>query len=462
MRNSRYILAVILCLAISTVRAQTFDSAKYSFSSPLASELSKRNFPVATTKIMAANVVPFSVNYFIRRVPFSFVSARSIANNLTISGWQWDEDKFFNNQFSHPYHGSFYFNSFRSEGYTFSQSALATFGGSLLWEIAGERDKAAPNDLINTTLGGIAWGEMSHRLAMRFTHNSRTGRRKNALDILGIALDPMAGLSGLVSKKQFKAQKGVFDTTSIKLELSSGGRQYSTEADNENQKTRGEWFTRINFVYGAPNCAIKVPFGYFTVLLELSASDSTLLNIARIRGNLTGWQLRQSYSNSHSLLLMLNYDYYHNTAFSYGMQSVQLALNSHFELPWKTTLKTEYGTSVIGLAAISDKELFEGKKRDYDYCTGTGLAAAANLLVDSRLNLRTNLSFGWLHTLDGKDANYRVFNSIIALRCYYLIKNVFLEYERGNFRLTSVYADNYEKVKENVYKRLSLGYQFRF
>jgi hypothetical protein len=460
-KNGFYLLAIILYLSLSQLRAQTVDSVKYPFSASVPAKPLKRNFPAAATKLMVANILPFSVNYFIRRVPFSYVSSQSIANNLQISGWEWDEDKFFNNQFSHPYHGSFYFNAFRSEGYSFSQSALATFTGSLIWEIAGERDKGAPNDLINTTFGGITWGEMSHRLAMRFTHNWRSGRRKNALDILGIALDPMSGISALVSKKRQLAQRGVFDTTAIKLELSGGGRQYGTVTDHKSEKIRGEWFTRMNFVYGAPNFGVKVPFAYFTVMLELGTSDSALLNIARIRGNLSGWNLRQSYSNSHSLLLMLNYDYYNNTAFSYGMQSVQLALNSRFQLPLKTMLQTEAGTSVIFLAAISDHELFEGKKRNYDYCSGAGLTATANLLVYQRFNIRTNLSIGWLHTHDGKNANYRVLNSIVALRCR-LTKNVFLEYERGDFALTSVYTDSHENVKHNSYKRLSLGYQFRF
>jgi hypothetical protein len=410
---------------------------------------------------MMANVIPFSVNYFIRRVPFSFVSIKSIANNLKPKGWEWDEDRFFNNQFSHPYHGSLYFNAFRSEQYNFWQSSAATLGGSLLWEIAGERDKGSPNDLINTTLGGMAWGEILHRLAMRFTRNWRTGRRKNALDIIGIALDPMNSFSSLINKKRRMALVGVFDITEMRLELSSGARQYATEADQQVKKIRGEWFTRMNFLYGAAHSGMKIPFSYFTVMLELGTSDSTLFNIARIRGNLTSFNLRQSYSNSHALLLMLNYDYYKNTAFSYGMQSVQLALNSQFRLPMKTTLQTEAGAGMICLAAISDHELFEGKRRDYDYSNGVGLAASANLLLYQRFNIRTNLSIGWLRTLDGKNPSYRVSNSVVALRSR-LLKNAFIEYERGNFLLRSVYADNSEKAKHNSYKRLSAGYQFRF
>lgn len=452
---------MILCIGLSRVYAQVDDSAKSIVVRENATVPVKKNFPAAAGKLMLVNVLPFSIDYFIRRESFSFISSQSLADNLRLSSWEWDRDKFLNNQFSHPYHGSYYFNSFRSEGYGFWQSATATFAGSLLWEIAGENEKPAINDLINTTLGGMAWGEMTHRLAMRFTHNWRTGRRKNALDVLGIAVDPMNGLSMLGSKKRQLAQRRFFDTTTIKFELSGGSRQYNRAEDHERKETRGEWFTRLNFVYGTPNVSVKIPFAYFAVLLELGTSDSTEFNIARIRGNLTGWNLRQTALRSHSLLLLLNYDYYNNTAFSYGLQSLQLSLNSRFQLPHKSSLQTEAGFSLIGLAAISDQELFNGKKRNYDYGNGAGLAGMANLLLFNRVGLRTNFSVGWLHTLDGKNANYRVLNAITALRCQ-LWKKVFAEYEWGHFLLKSLYTDNTNETKHNYYKRVSVGYQFRF
>lgn len=460
-RNWLCLFVVFFSVGVANAYAQVADSAKYSITSGKDTSITKKNFPAAATKLMVVNILPFSVDYFIRRESFSFISLQTIAENLRLSSWEWDRDRFLNNQFSHPYHGSYYFNAFRSEGYSFWQSAQATLAGCLLWEIAGENEKPAINDLINTTLGGMAWGEMTHRLAMRFTHNWRTGRRKNALDVLGIAVDPLNGFSTLFSKKRQLAQRGVFDTTTIKFELSAGSRQYNRAEDHERKETRSEWFTRMNFVYGAPNTLIKVPFAYFSVLLELGTSDSTLFNIARIRGNLTGWNLRQTSLRSHSLLLLLNYDYYNNTAFSYGMQSLQLNLHSRFTLPFKSSLQIEAGPSLICLAAISDQDLFKGKKRDYDYANGAGVAGMANLFVLQRLGLRTNFSYGWLHTLDGKNANYRVVNAITALRGQ-VRKNIFVEYEWGHFVLKSLYADNTREAKHNYYKRVSVGYQFRF
>lgn len=455
------LLAVVFYTGISGVSAQVNDSAKCFIADGNTACVAKRNFLPAAIKLTAVNVLPFSVDYFIRRESWSCISLQSLADNLRLSSWEWDADKFLNNQFSHPYHGSYYFNAFRSEGYGFWPSAGATFAGSLLWEIAGEVEKPAINDLINTTMGGIAWGEMTHRLAMRFTHNWRTGRRKNALDVLGIAVDPLNGLSTLFSKNRQLAQRGVFDTTTIKFELSAGSRQYNRAEDNERKETRGEWFTRMNLNYGAPGSLVKIPFAYFSVLLELGTSDSSLFNIARIRGNVTGWNLRQTPSRSHSLLLLLNYDYYNNTAFSYGMQSLQWNFVSHFALPHKSSLQIEAGPSLICLAAISDQELASGAKRDYAYANGAGVAGIVNLLIFQRLGFRSNFSFGWLHTLDGKNVGYHVANAITALRCQ-VKKNVFIEYEWGHFLLKSLFSTYTEGTKHNYYKRVSLGYQFRF
>ena len=80
-------------------------------------------------------------------------------------GWVWDLDDFVVNQFGHPYQGSNYYNTGRANGLSFWESAAVTAFGSATWEYYGETNFASLNDLINTTLGGIALGEMFHRTA---------------------------------------------------------------------------------------------------------------------------------------------------------------------------------------------------------------------------------------------------------------------------------------------------------
>jgi hypothetical protein len=80
-------------------------------------------------------------------------------------GWVWDLDDFGVNQVGHPYQGNNYFNTGRANGLSFYESAAVTAFRSATWEYFGETNHASINDFINTTLGGIALGEMFHRTA---------------------------------------------------------------------------------------------------------------------------------------------------------------------------------------------------------------------------------------------------------------------------------------------------------
>ena len=80
-------------------------------------------------------------------------------------GWVWDLDDFAVNQVGHPYQGSNYYDAGRTNGLSFYESAAVAAFGSTTWEYFGETNHPSLNDFINTTLGGIALGEMLHRTA---------------------------------------------------------------------------------------------------------------------------------------------------------------------------------------------------------------------------------------------------------------------------------------------------------
>src|SRR5690242_18603171 len=103
-------------------------------------------------ELMIVQLIPSTVNNVLRGAEWADVSPTTWYNNLQ-NPWQWDDNKFLNNQFSHPYHGSLYFNSARANGYNFRASAPWAFGGSLMWELFGEVWAPSPNDFLNTSLG---------------------------------------------------------------------------------------------------------------------------------------------------------------------------------------------------------------------------------------------------------------------------------------------------------------------
>ncbi|AEF85458.1 conserved hypothetical protein [Treponema primitia ZAS-2] len=94
---------------------------------------------------------------------FAQTSLESIKTNLE-SPWIWDSDAFLFNHPGHPYQGGLYHAAARSNGFNFYESILFDATGSLTWELFGETDIPSLNDLVVTTFGGAAFGEMLHLL----------------------------------------------------------------------------------------------------------------------------------------------------------------------------------------------------------------------------------------------------------------------------------------------------------
>ena len=110
-------------------------------------------------------------------------------------GWVWDLDDFEVNQVGHPYQGNNYFTAGRANGLSFYESAALAAFGSGTWEYFGETNLPSVNDFINTTLGGIALGEMFHRAAWLVRDTHATGRGRLWSEIGATALDPLTGLN---------------------------------------------------------------------------------------------------------------------------------------------------------------------------------------------------------------------------------------------------------------------------
>ncbi|MEZ4776153.1 MAG: DUF3943 domain-containing protein [Bacteroidia bacterium] len=81
----------------------------------------------------------------------------------------WDNDGFIINYIGHSYQGAWYYNSIRSQGAKVWEASLFCLGQSLLWEYGYEAVKEQPSrqDLFTTPLGGIFFGELTHRITRR-------------------------------------------------------------------------------------------------------------------------------------------------------------------------------------------------------------------------------------------------------------------------------------------------------
>ncbi|ULT25990.1 DUF3943 domain-containing protein [Sphingobacterium sp. E70] len=194
----------------------------------------KKNFLRAGIEWFSIQAIPASVNYFIRKDPVSHISFKNFFSHLKFSAWTWDDNLFATNQIAHPYHGQFYFNSFRSNNFSFLQSTLATVAGSYIWETAGETEPPSINDIINTSFGGTILGEMTHRLSHHvLARPSLTKGQRNKKEILAMLINPMNGLNRLLDGRWGNTTKGaVIDSSLVHTEVELGIRRFDAKEHN--------------------------------------------------------------------------------------------------------------------------------------------------------------------------------------------------------------------------------------
>lgn len=84
-----------------------------------------------------------------------------------------DNDDWPVNYVGHPYQGSFYYNSLRSQDVNFWYSSLFCLGNTLLWEYVWEAGFEQPSiqDLAVTPIAGVLLGELIHRATITMSKN---------------------------------------------------------------------------------------------------------------------------------------------------------------------------------------------------------------------------------------------------------------------------------------------------
>jgi len=411
---------------------------------------------------MLIQVLPWSVNRFVRNEPFARVDLQSITYNLNLSHWEWDDNKFLNNQFSHPYHGNLYFNTFRTNGYSFWQSVPAAFAGSFMWEVAWETHPGAPNDFINTSLGGIALGEMTYRIARNLVNEEKRGFERQTQEVLALLINPVYGFNRILDGKWGRVRyQPDCPRTPVDLDgvVDIGFRRYSQKIEDLLDKGHNQAYARIKLQYGDPYKRYKKPFDHFSLLVEAGVDDSAALNILRLSGSLHGWPLQERERSAHMADISLHYDYYNKPSFFYSAQSVDFSILSRYTLTPFARLNTQVGLGAVILAAIPDEYLYYGEGRNYDYGPGLGMQASGRLELFNKLSFSANYRGGWSKTLNGNKSSFflNTFSSEIR---YDYWRNFSTSFEWGHFSLNGYYKKMDNVSKTFPYLRLSTGIRF--
>jgi hypothetical protein len=420
----------------------------------------KKRFWRSSGELMLVQVIPWAYNYYVRDADFAHISMESIKHNIQFSNWEWDDNSFKTNQFAHPYHGSLYYSSFRSNGYSFWQSAPAAFAGSYIWEVAGETHPPAPNDFINTSLGGISLGEMTYRLSNHIVHDNQRGFKRQMQEVFAFLVNPMNGFNRILDGRWGRVHIHSTDTVEAPLKgfLDIGVRRFSTEYKDVLTRGDNEFYLRLRLLYGDADQAVKTAFGSFSIIVEAGASDSAYLNRIMVNGVLKQWVLKESDAKKHLASVTMNYDYLLNNSFEYGGQSFHFKLLSDWNKHSRTRLHTTIGLGPVVLAAVPDDYLYYGEGRNYDYGPGISWLGEVGLNLSDRFLWNVNYRGSWFNTLNGNESNFTL--NAITNEFRYIFKGSFsTALEVGQLSLNGIYANYDDVLKKYPFGRLSVGWK---
>ena len=158
----------------------------------------KKHYWLAAAEVTGINVGVQLFDRWVLKSDFAQTTLKDIRNNFK-TGFVWDNDLFTTNMFAHPYHGNLYFNAARTNGLSFWESAPYALGGSLMWEFFGETEPPAINDIIATSCGGMAIGEMTHRLSRTILDDRDRGFRRFLREAAATIVNPIQGLHRIFS-----------------------------------------------------------------------------------------------------------------------------------------------------------------------------------------------------------------------------------------------------------------------
>ncbi len=388
-------------LLVSVVTAQsgssTIDAAQTDESKPFCCD--RPHFFPAAGQILALQVIPWYFNRHVSDDTTAALSFTSWRRNIQ-RGFEWDNNAFPTNMFMHPYHGNLFFNSARTNGYSYWQSVPFAFAGSFLWEFFGENNKAAINDWVATSVGGTAIGESLYRTAYLVWDNRATGLDRVWREFAGFLLNPVGGFNRAVRGEWSRVGPNPQDLrpTESGAYLEAGARSVE---EGESGTMSEHWFFDVTLQYGNPfEGGFRSPFDAFRLAFQINGSDESPVGRLQVEGALWGTSLMQSERARHVFSLLQNFDYINNEAYETGGQRLSGALLSGFKLSDGVYVGTKVQGSVLLLWGVSS-DYAETVGRDYDFGPGAGLR------LEGALNaLRTDLvevtyDLFWQNSLNG-------------------------------------------------------------
>ncbi|MCE9673291.1 DUF3943 domain-containing protein [Myxococcus stipitatus] len=404
---------------------------------------------LALGEVTAINLAVWLYDRTIGQKEWSRVTVDSWARNLR-TGFVWDADDFSANQFAHPYHGGLYYTAARDNGLPFVACLPFTLLGSAQWELFAETEPPSTNDLINTSIGGMAMGEVLYRLSSMVLDTEATGSERFARELLGAALSPVRGFNRLVRGDSFRQEPRPADWTP--REFAGWGTLGYLNLGNGNllREPKNQFFAQLSLRYGnAFTGDLRHPFDAFEGHVQFTTRENSLISHARLSGVLVAQSLRRSDTDSLRLGLFQQLSYVDTLAYEVGGQSLAAVLMQQHQLSRHTLLKSSLGLEGHILMGISS-EHSGSEGRNYDYGPGVGLEARLIYGRESWDIITLELGVARVVILDGSGGTHQVHTGRLLMD-FPVVDRLGLGTELNVFQRFSRF-DHFPDVKKETYE----------
>ena len=363
----------------------------------------------AVAQSLGVNLVANRVNVWVFDWDWAKVGAESWAENLEL-GWQWDKTQFGTNMFLHPYHGSLYFDAARANCLGFWESIPITFLGSWTWEYLAEAKRPALNDFWMTGFGGVAIGEIMHRVSTAILDEEAAGGERLTREIAALFVNPMRGVNRLVRGEWNDRRANPPDRLpgSYTFRTSLGGRTIRENGPDE-RPTRSPTLL-IDIVLGDVfETESSSPFDVITLHTQISP-DGGGVNILRATGRLWGNELTPPESwHRHQIVINQRFDYVNNPAYHFGEQSIEAGLVSRWRTgPSGLRINSRVAADIVMLGAIDAWDEFRGSRNYSDFGPGVGAIVEVALERNGTRYLSWYNRVRYLRTVSGAPADHTI------------------------------------------------------
>lgn len=413
-RIFRFFVLLTLFLAVSiniTAQVNDYNSlpsglshSQYSVSTDILTKEIKgeKNYWLPAVEVISLNFTVWGYHRYISGENWSDISWETIKNNLKY-GFVWDSDGYLINQFWHPYHGSNYYNSARSNRLDFWESSLYAFGGSLTWEYFFENERPSYNDIVNTPVTGIILGEISFRVSNLILDESTTGLERVVRELSSTIIDPMQGLNRMIRGDMWRRGTSHVLEQDFDILISLGA--HNVFFDNKFNRSRAYAHLGIDLNYGNQFALSdhKKPFDFFKVHTDINFKSED--NIVGIFASGVLWDNKlELFENSKNIWgVYKEVDILINTIFKLSATSVTGQIINTIPFSSSVSMQNYFGLSAI-LMGGTNSQYSSVYGKDYNIGPGASAKIGLKFSLNNIGNIFANYKRYWIHTLSGADS----------------------------------------------------------